>query len=66
MTITEYVNRKRMEHGAFLLGATDLPVSAVGQRCGIQDDNYFTKVFRSVAGITPSAFRKTHRESKVW
>lgn len=58
MTITEYVNRKRMEHGAFLLGATDLPVSAVGQRCGIQDDNYFTKVFKKYTGQTPKQYRQ--------
>jgi len=61
-TITEYVNRKRMEHAAFLLFTTKLPVSAVGQRCGVQDDNYFTKIFKKYTGQTPKQYRQEVRQ----
>ena len=61
MTITEYVNQKRMEYASFLLRATDLSVSTVGQRCGIQDDNYFTKIFKKYTGRTPKQYRQETR-----
>ena len=65
MTITEYVNQKRMEHASFLLRATDLPVSAVGQRCGIQDDNYFTKIFKNTpGGLRSSTGRRSAAEGR--
>lgn len=57
-TLTDYVNRKRVEHAIYLLNSTDLPISAVGQRCGVQDDNYFTKIFKKYTGITPKQFRQ--------
>lgn len=60
-TITDYVNQKRMEHASFLLVTTDLPVSVVGQRCGVQDDNYFTKIFKKCTGQTPKQYRQDKR-----
>jgi AraC-like DNA-binding protein len=57
-TITEYVNRKRMDHAAYLLSTTQMPISAVAQSCGIQDDNYFTKIFKKYAQKTPKQFRQ--------
>lgn len=57
MTLTEYVNRKRVEHAIYLLSNSTLSVSSVGQYCGIQDDNYFTKMFKKYTGKTPKQFR---------
>ena len=58
MTLTEYVNGKRVEYAIFLLNTTKLSISMVGQRCGIQDDNYFTKIFKKYVGKTPKQFRQ--------
>lgn len=58
LTLTDYVNRKRVEHAIYLLNSTDMPISAVGQRCGIQDDNYFTKIFKKYTSITPKQYRQ--------
>ena len=33
----------------------------VAEQVGINDYNYFSKVFRSITGATPSAFRKQFR-----
>jgi len=60
-TLTNYVNRKRMEHAAHLLQTTRLPVSAVAQSCGISDDNYFTKLFKKFSGTTPVQFRQAQK-----
>jgi len=56
-TLTDYVNRKRVEHAIYLLSTTDLPISVIGQRCGIQDDNYFTKIFRKYTTMSPRQYR---------
>lgn len=64
-TLTDYVNRKRVEHAIFLLNTTVLSISAVGQRCGIQDDNYFTKIFKKYTNKTPKQYRQeSNRFSK--
>ncbi len=57
-TVTAYVADRRMEQAMYLLSATRLPISAVGQHCGIQDDNYFTKLFKRHTGKTPRQFRQ--------
>jgi len=57
MTLTEYVNRQRVEHGVFLLNATDLLIQTIAQYCGMPDVNYFTKTFKKVTGKTPSEYR---------
>lgn len=56
-TFVSYVNRIRCEEAADLLRSTDLPVQAVGERCGFGDHSYFTRVFRGVMGSPPSAYR---------
>lgn len=56
-TLTYYVNKKRMEHAAFLLSTTAQPVSSISQQCGILDNNYFTKLFKRHYHMTPSTFR---------
>lgn len=56
-TLTNYVNKKRMEHAAFLLSTTALPISSIAQQCGILDDNYFTKLFKRQYQLTPSQYR---------
>lgn len=61
VTLTDYVGKRRMEHAAFLLSTTELSVSAIGQRCGIQDDNYFTKLFKKHTGATPKQYRQELR-----
>ncbi len=63
-TLTDYVNRKRIEHAIYLLSSTDIPISAVGQRCGIQDDNYFTKIFKKYTSMSPKQYRQQWRGEK--
>ena len=58
-TLTNYVNKKRMEHAAFLLATTTQSISSIAQQCGILDDNYFTKLFKRQYHITPSHYRDT-------
>lgn len=59
VTLSHYVNEKRMEYAAWLLSSTQFPISTIAQHCGILDDNYFTKLFKKQYNITPTAFRDT-------
>lgn len=65
MTLSDCVARTRIEHAVFLLNTTPLQIQAVAQRCGIQDVNYFTRLFRRVMGKTPSAYRQQARGEGV-
>ena len=58
-TLTNYVNKKRIEHAAFLLSTTTLSISTIAQQCGILDENYFTKLFKKQYHLTPSQYRET-------
>jgi YesN/AraC family two-component response regulator len=57
MTLTEYVNRKRVEYALNLLNTTSLQIQTIAQQCGIIDVNYFTKTFKKYIGMTPSRYR---------
>lgn len=57
-TLSYLIARRRITAAKKLLLQTSLPISEVGEAVGVSDYNYFSKVFRSVAGMTPSAFRK--------
>lgn len=57
-TLTEYVNRKRMETAAFVLSHSDKQVQTVAEECGILDANYFIKLFKRQYGMTPTRYRE--------
>ncbi len=58
-TLTDYVNRKRMEHGILLLNSTTLQIQTIAQHCGIPDVNYFTKLFKKYYNKTPKEYRQS-------
>lgn len=57
ITLTEYVNQKRINHAVFLLNTTDMQIQSIAQHCGIPDFNYFTKIFKKYIGKTPKEYR---------
>ncbi len=60
-TLSYLIAQRRIEAAKRLLLQSSMPISAVGETVGISDYNYFSKVFRSMTGTTPSAFRKKVR-----
>lgn len=58
-TITDYVNRKRIELAMHLLETTNLQVQTVAQHCGILDVHYFSRVFKKYTGKTPKEYRSS-------
>lgn len=66
MTLTDYVNKYRIEHAAKLLLCTNLPIKSIAVQCGIPDIYYFTRLFKRIMGTTPKAFRtETPHEARA-
>lgn len=61
-TVGQLLEQKRVREAKRLLRETGLPVSAVAGQVGIEDYNYFTKVFRRAVGMTPARFRAQNRK----
>lgn len=62
-TLTHIIAERRINAAKSLLIRGDAPVSAVAEEVGFSDYNYFTKIFKSITGLTPSAYRKKNRQS---
>ena len=59
ITLTEYVNRKRIEYGVMLLNTTNMQIQTIAQHCGISDINYFTRIFKKQIGKTLKEYRNS-------
>jgi LacI family transcriptional regulator len=57
-SIGSEIGRARISHARTLLTETKLSLAEIAQACGYQWQAQFTKVFRQIAGETPSAYRK--------
>ncbi|MBD5150105.1 MAG: helix-turn-helix domain-containing protein [Oscillibacter sp.] len=62
-TLSHLIAQRRIGAAKTLLLQNDLPISAVAEAVGISDYNYFSRVFRSVTGLTPRDFRKKWRHN---
>ena len=56
-TLTDYVNRKRIEKAMTLLEDFGRQVQDIAYECGISDTNYFVRLFKKYVGLTPTAYR---------
>lgn len=58
ITIANYILKRRITHAKQLLRFTNLSIDKICLRCGINDANYFSRVFKKIEGISPGEFRK--------
>ena len=58
----EYVNRLRVKKASELLLETDMNITEVAGAVGIEDSNYFSRLFHRLAGISPSGYRHCWRQ----
>lgn len=61
-TLTDYINTQRIRRAAHRLCTGTDGIAAVAEQVGILDVNYFTKIFKKVMGVTPTQYRRQHRE----
>ena len=63
VTLTEYINRLRIERASVWLRLSDESIAKIGERVGFLDENYFTRVFKRIKGVPPSVYRRTANAS---
>jgi AraC-like DNA-binding protein len=56
-TAIECLKEIRLRRAAQLLTATDLPVKTIAYRVGFESRSYFSRAFKSFAGIDPAGYR---------
>ena len=61
-TVLEEIQRVRVGRAQGLLANTELPMSVVAERCGFPNSQRFSVLFRQVAGVSPSGYRRQFRE----
>ena len=57
VNFSDYLSRKRIEKASRLLESTDLSVSEIGAACGYPNCFYFSRTFKKITGVSPSAYR---------
>lgn len=60
-TLSRMIAERRVAAAKLMLVKSNTSIAGVAESVGITDYNYFTKIFRSITGMTPSAFRSQHR-----
>lgn len=61
MGIVDYVNKLRIERSIVLLTTTTMNITEISEVVGFSSLRYFSKVFKSIKGEIPSAYRKQDR-----
>ena len=64
-TLTESIQRTRIEYACRLLLGSDLKVGEIALACGMGDANYFHQLFKRLKGLTPTAFRRLHPPANI-
>lgn len=56
-TFTQYLSKLRIDYACQLLTTTDLPINEIAEKTGYDDNFYFSRMFKRMKGISPSAYR---------
>jgi two-component system, response regulator YesN len=57
-TITDFINTLRINEALSMIENRNFTITDIAYMVGFNDVNYFTKVFKKIKGMTPSAYRK--------
>lgn len=62
-TITSYIKERRIEESLRLIRNSELTIQEISQIVGIHDLSYFSKLFKSTTGVSPSQYRLNINQS---
>lgn len=65
ISVIEYINKLRIKHATFLLRDTYLSIQDIGRVIGINDINYFSRLFKKYMNETPTQYRKNFKQKIV-
>ena len=62
-TVTDYINKKRLEQAAFFLINSSLSITDIAFQCGYNSRQHFAKTFQKFHGCSPKSYRQLHSKS---
>lgn len=57
MSISEYINRRRMERACELIRSGDAKIYEIAEQVGVRDPNYFSSLFKKSIGLSPKEYK---------
>ena len=60
--VKEYINVSRINAAKALLETTNLSVTDIATKCGFNNSNYFTAVFKKIIGTTPKKYKSINSD----
>lgn len=63
MTIFEYIEQVRINHGCMLLKTSDSSITEIALQSGFNSTPYFNRIFKRILGTSPSAYRAESKYS---
>ena len=58
-SISGYINERRLEKAKMLLSQTSLSIADTAEKTGYSETGYFSNMFKSRFGMTPSEYRRS-------
>ena len=65
MSPQQFLSAFRITKAAELLHITSLPVESIALSCGYNDALVFTKAFRQMKGMSPTAYRREMKKGET-
>jgi len=59
VTVSEYIQKIRIEEACNLLRNSNYKVILIAQMVGYKDIKHFNEIFKKITGMTPSSYKKS-------
>lgn len=63
MSLSQYVNKQRLEHSRQLLAGTDESIMSIASHLGFSSASYYSRLFSEEYGCTPMRYRESRRRA---
>jgi AraC family transcriptional regulator len=60
--VIEYIARRRIAYACRELRNSSVPIADIASAAGFYDQGHFSRTFNRILGITPSVYRRRHRQ----
>jgi len=64
MPLLEYINRCRIHAAERYIAEGELTLREIGEKVGIRDEKYLSRLFRRYIGVSPAEYRRIHKDTE--
>ena len=65
LSFVEYVNQKKIQRAEYLLTHTSLRIGEIAMQIGLDNQNYFSSMFRKYKGKSPVEYRAASQKAEM-